>query len=151
MNPQKIYIDTELLVLLVVGTTKRELILKHRRLQKFQVQDYDLLMRIIQNVDQLLLTPNILTEASNLLAQHRDPEKARFFKTLRALVDKSEEKVVPSQDASNNRHFIRLGLTDEALLEVVSKSTPLLTTDLDLYLAATSKDGEAAVNFRHYQ
>ena len=56
-----------------------------------------------------------------------------------------------SREASKNSEFMRLGLTDAALLEVVSRSNPLITVDLDLYLAAVSIESEAAFNFRHYQ
>ena len=56
-----------------------------------------------------------------------------------------------SQTASCNKEFTRLGLTDAALLEVVSNTAPLITVDLALYLAAISKESESAFNFRHYQ
>ena len=47
--------------------------------------------------------------------------------------------------------FTRLGLTDAALLEVVSPETPLPTVDLDLYLEDATRDHRAAVNVRHLQ
>ena len=102
-------------------------------------------------MDQILVTPNTLTEASNLLAQHGEPERSRFFEVLRILIEEHEEIVVTSQAASRNIEFKRLGLTDAALLEVISNSNPLITVDLDLYLAAINKEGESAFNFRHYQ
>ena len=150
MNHRRIYIDTSLLMLLVVGLTGKEIIPKHGNLQIFNIDDYEKLIGFLRHVDEVLLTPNVLTEASILLAQHRDPEKSRILETLRALIHRTKEIVVSSQDASNNRCFIRLGLTDAVLLEVASRSTPLVTTDFDLYHAAISKDGEAAFNFRHF-
>ena len=36
--------------------------------------------------------------------------------------------------ASSNVNFEKLGLTDVALLEIVTADTPLLTVDFDLYL-----------------
>ena len=140
MLPQKIFIDANLLVLLVVGETGRELISKHRRLDTFREEDYDSLVRLINAVDQILVTPNTLTEASNLLAQHRDPEKSEFLMCSENLSKKNEEVVVRSQVAVRNREFKRLGLTDAALLEVVSPSNPLVTVDFNLYLAATAKE-----------
>ena len=151
MLPKKIYIDAMLLVLLVVGVTGKHLIAKHRRLQTFQIEDYERLVRLINRIDGVLITPNIVTEASNLLAQHQNPERSRFFNVLQALIAESEEIVIASREASNNREFVRLGLTDAALLEVVSRSNPLITVDLDLYIAAEGKESEAAFNFRHFQ
>ena len=151
MLPERIFVDANLLVLLVVGETDRGLIAKHRRLREFDEDDYERLVRLINQFDQILVTPNTLTEASNLLALHGEPERSRFFDVLRILIEEHEEIVVTSKAASNNNQFKRLGLTDAALLEVISNSTPLVTVDLDLYLAAISKEGESAFNFRHYQ
>lgn len=67
------------------------------------------------------------------------------------MIREGKEVVVSSRTASDNAAFPKLGLTDAALLEVVSAETPLLTVDLQLYLAACKKGEEAAVNFRHYQ
>ena len=138
-------------MLLVVGSVDQELIAKHRRLRRFATEDYERLLGLIARVERVLVTPNTLTETSNLLAQHRDPERSRFFDRLRFIIQESEEVVVTSTVASSNRAFQRLGLTDAALLEAVTAETPLITVDLDLYLAALAKDPYAAVNFTHLQ
>lgn len=151
MPPRKIFVDANLLVLLIVGRTNRNLIEKHRRLREFQEEDYDTLVEILNQVDKILVTPNTLTEASNLLAHHGEPQRSRFFEALRILIEEHEEIVVTSRTASQSKEFSRLGLTDAALLEVVSNSTPLITVDFSLYRAAISKEDEAAYNFRHYQ
>ena len=151
MLPTKIFVDANLLVLLVVGETDKKLIVKHRRLREFDEDDYERLVRLINQVDKVLVTPNTLTEASNLLAYHGEPERSRFFEVLRILIEEHEEIVVTSQTASRNMEFKRLGLTDAALLEVISNSHPLITVDLDLYLTAIRKQEESAYNFRHYQ
>lgn len=151
MLPTRIFVDANLLVLLVVGETDRKLIAKHRRLREFHEDDYERLIKLVNQMDQILVTPNTLTEASNLLAQHGEPERSRFFEVLRILIEQHEEIVVTSQDASRNTEFKRLGLTDAALLEVISNSNPLITVDRDLYLAAINNEGESAFNFRHYQ
>ena len=54
---------------------------------------------------------------------------SQFFKMLRFLIENSTEVVVASADASRTSAFTRLGLTDAALLEVVSPETPLLTVE----------------------
>ena len=146
-----IFIDANLLVLLVVGATDQALISKHRRLRRFMVEDYERLIELIRQAGQVFLTPNTLTEASNLLAQHPNPERSRFFAVLRRIIGKSEEIVVASKTASRNNAFVRLGLTDAALLEVVSEETPLVTVDLELFRAAFATGKVAALNFTHLQ
>lgn len=151
MPPAGFFIDANLLVLLTVGSVDRDLIVKHRRLRRFTVEDYETLLNLIRQVDRVFVTPNTLTETSNLLAQHANPERSRFFDRLRFIIQESEEIVVASTVASSNSAFGRLGLTDAALLEVVTAETPLVTVDLDLYLAALEKDPSAAMNFTHLQ
>ena len=149
MPPAGYYVDSNLLVLLVVGNVGRHLIQKHKRLQAFTVEDYDALLGLLSTVDQVFVTPNTLTETSNLLAQHREPERSRFFDMLRHVIETSREIVVTSTDASSNNAFTRLGLADSALLQSVSTNTPVVTVDIDLYLAAWAQAPETAVNFAH--
>ncbi len=151
MRPAGYFIDANLLVLLIVGRVGEEFISKHSRLQQFVVEDYRILRNLLDLVEQVFVTPNTLTETSNLLAQHGEPERSRFFDQLRFTIEESKEIQIVSKVASQNREFRRLGLTDAVLLEVATVETPLLTVDLDLYLAALTKDLDTAVNFRHIQ
>ncbi len=143
------FIDANLLVLFTVGTVDRELIAKHRRLREFTADDYHLLLYLIRRVEHVFVTPNTLTETSNLLGQHGEPERSRFFRALRFIIEKSKEIVISSAAAATNSAFTRLGLADAALLEAVTEETPLVTVDLDLYLAAVSKGSDTAINFTH--
>ena len=149
MAPVGFFIDANLLVLLVVGSVDRNLIAKHRRLREYSEEDYEILVDLLTPVDRVFVTPNTLTETSNLLAQHADPERSLFFERLRLFIQQTEEVVVASVEASSNDAFVRLGLTDSALLQAVTGETPLVTVDLDLYLAASEKEAEAVVNFTH--
>ena len=151
MPPTGFFIDANLLLLLIVGSVGRDLISKHRRLRRFTVEDFDRLINLLDRVEQVFVTPNTLTETSNLLAQHGDPERSHFFDRLKFIIQESKEVVVASTVASRNNAFERLGLTDAALLEVATAETPLVTVDLNLYLAALAKGQDAAVNFTHLQ
>ncbi|MDE0131390.1 MAG: hypothetical protein OXM62_05935 [bacterium] len=103
-------------MLLVVGATDQELIQRHRRLQAFDALDYELLVGLLGNYQQVLVTPNTLTETSNLHSQHGEPQRSRFFDTLRSLIEVNKEIVVTSRQTSANPSFNRLGLTDAALI-----------------------------------
>lgn len=151
MPPSRVFVDANLLVLLVVGKSGRDRIGKHRRTKSFRKEDYDRLEGLVRAADRVLVTPNTLTEASNLLSQHGEPERSRLLEGLRRLIETNEEVVVASATAARNREFERLGLTDAVLLESVSAKTPLLTVDLALYRAAEEKEAGAAYNFRNEQ
>ena len=106
------------------------------------------LRRLIESLPKVLLTPNTLTETSNLLGKDR-----AFRLVLRAIIglDKGQETYVRSQVAANSRKFMDVGLTDAALLESVSSTRPLITVDFDLYGMATAKGDDVAYNFMHLQ
>ncbi len=147
--PKGIYLDTNLLVLLVVGATKQDLILTHRRTQQFCVDDYHLLNETLDRFRHIHLTPNTLTEASNLIAQHAEPQRSKLLTNLAKLIRLGRETLIPSQEAVKHSLFTRLGLTDVALLEVISPEFPLLTADVKLYLAAQKAGENTAINFNH--
>ena len=149
--PTRLFLDSSLLVLLVVGMVDPGLIAKHKRTKQFPADAYDLLNEYLLHFECVLITPNTLTEASNLLGQYGEPVRSDLFHMLRNLIERTEETTVASADASQNSAFPRLGLTDAVLLEVISAETPLLTTDLKLHVAALERKGEqSAFNFMHY-
>jgi hypothetical protein len=141
-------VDTNLLVLFVVGMTNRNLVAKHKRLRAFSLDDFDMLCRIIASSRQVLVTPNTLTETSNLLGHIDEPGRSRVFETFRAVIRSTTEEYVESRTACGAKEFLRIGLADSGLLEVAGKSRILLTADLDLYLCALSR-GLTVQNFNH--
>ncbi len=148
MPPSGYFIDANLLVLLVVGSEDRTLVGKHRRLRDYIPGDYDRLLEIVGD-GSVFVTPNTLTETSNLLGYRGSSRGARLNGRLRWLIDGSEEIIVRSADAASNSEYTRLGLTDAALLEVATADTPVVTADVGLYNAALAKDSRAAINFAH--
>ena len=120
MPPAGYFIDSNLFVLFVVGSEYEGLIARHRRVEGYSAEDYDTLRSLLDPVGKIFVTPNTLTETSNLLGQHGEPERSRLLRRLRFIIQDSEEVVIASAVASDDRAFERLGLTDAALLEVAS-------------------------------
>ncbi len=150
MSPFGFFVDANLLVLLIVGSVDVSIIARHRRLADYTPTDYFNLIALLGRVNRIFVTPNTLTEASNLLRQHREPERSHLMVRLNVLIYDSDEVVVLSARAAANPHFGQLGLTDAALLESINAQTPLLTVDGDLYVAALEKGESAAVDFRQF-
>lgn len=148
MHPASAFIDTNLLVLLLVGSVDRDLVARHRRTRNFVPEDYDRLIAMVDALDQVFVTPNTLTETSNLLNGSQD---IRLMKQLSLLAQQAVEVYVASHVATNGSAFNRLGLTDAVLLESISVERPLVTVDFDLYGAALAKGDRYAYNFTHWQ
>lgn len=141
------FIDSNLLILLVAGKVDQDLIDKHRRLKDFSKEDYLKLLNILEQVKSIYVTPNTLTEASNLLAQHGEPERSSLLDHLRHLIHESKEIVIASERASDRSEYKRLGLTDAVLLEAITPDIPLLTTDLELW-AESVKNNPSSIYFK---
>ena len=148
MKAPPILLDTNLLLLFVVGTTSRDYISKHKRLTQFTVKDFDTLIQLIERAPEVLLLPNTLTETSNLAAYIGEPAKTDIFRMLHTVISNSREQYIRSNIAAGRQEFIRLGLTDSALVEASTNEVAVLTTDFNLYHAALSK-GTPAINFNH--
>jgi len=143
-----VLLDSNLLVLFIAGMSSREYIGRHRRLRDYSEEDFDLLVEFIRPMSALVVTPNILTEASNLLSGIAEPARSHIADTFRQIVGSMDERFVQSTRAVEQREFPRLWLTDAAVLTELANSHVLLTADLDLYLAASQR-GYSAVNFNH--
>lgn len=141
-------LDASLIVLLVVGLTKPEYIGKHKRLKTYTVEDFDLLQETIQESAGVVVTPNALSEASNLLRQIDDPIKSEISAVFRAIIQKTQEIYIPSSDASHRPEFIRFGLADNALLEAIKDKMVMVSVDAKLVIAAQTA-GYSALNFNH--
>jgi hypothetical protein len=144
-----VLIDTNVLILFIVGSTGRSIVAAHKRCNnQFSEEDFDLLLAVLGDAPELILLPNVVTEASNLLAQIANPYKDALLRTLKVAVLTFREVYVASRTAVERAEFKFIRLTDCALLDTRDKSFHLLTVDLDLYLAF-SRAGRPATNFRH--
>lgn len=143
-------IDTNLLLLFVVGFSQPYLIERHKRTRHFTAEDYKLLCGVLSQFRTLVTTPNVLTEVSNLLDQAGGPTPQKLQELLASVIGKLEEHHFASRDCCRLEEFRRLGLADSSILRLAQDRGDLavLTDDLHLYLAL-QKRGLEAVNFNH--
>jgi hypothetical protein len=140
-------LDTNLLLLLIVGGARRELVGKGR-LNMFSGEDFDTISAIVSRFSVVTTTPNILTEVSNLADAltgiHRDAYIASFVNNLPLL----SERYVPSHGLVGSAIFNLFGLSDAAIAEIASRELLVITMDLPLYqyLSAMELD---VLNFNH--
>jgi hypothetical protein len=148
VNAKVVALDANLLVLLIVGLTARRYISVHRRLRAYSLADFERLTALISVSAGVVVTPNVLSEASNLLRQISEPAKTEIAVAFREMIKRTQEIYVTSADAASRSEFLRLGLADSSLLEISKRNIVILSVDLDLYLAARAA-GYDAFNFNH--
>ena len=135
MNSKKILLDTNLLLLLVVGSVRIDLIQHHRRLSGFFASDFRRLADILSVAEKVVVTPNILTETSNLLGSPKSPSDTHLFQKLSEIVRNAEvleEIYIPSTEIAQMPQFPYLGLTDSGILSLKERNVVVLTRDMRL-------------------
>jgi hypothetical protein len=148
MPKKKIALDANLLVLLTVGLAEPKLIAAHKRLRDYDLDDFEMLKSLISVSDGVVVTPNTLSEASNLLRQIGEPARSQIAASFRRLIGATSEVYVRSAVASSRPEFLWLGLSDSAILEVSREDIVVLSVDANLCVAAV-RAGYEAVNFNH--
>lgn len=146
---EQILVDTNLLLLLVVGTYRTDLISDHKKTNSFDIDAFETLLMRIDGAD-LIVTPNVLTETSNLVSLIGDPHKTCLRLVLGEVIKGMSEIYIRSSEASSVPAFAKLGLTDAGILELREGAGLILTTDLDLHQAAL-EFGLASENFTNYR
>jgi len=144
-------LDTNLLVLLVIGQYDPKRINGHKRLQSYTSEDYYLLLGFMSLFRTFATTPNILTEVSNLLegdSYQYGPVLAIVPQLLAGFgFVELHEPSIPIM-SKRNKEFLKFGLSDVVSCSALEQNYLFLTDDLRLcyYL---ENNGLSARNFNH--
>lgn len=127
-----IIIDTNSLIVLILGLIDPKLINKHPRTSIYSEEDFHRLIELIPDFDNLLVLPNIWTEVDNLLKRQIGRRKYVYLSSLKVLTERSTEKYLETREVVVNQTMFDLGLTDTAILEIAQDCNLLITSDSKL-------------------
>lgn len=143
-----IIVDTNLFLLYTVGLCNEKRIGTFKRTKQYEIGDYYLLGEFISKFENILITPNILTEVSNFLNQLHENEKQEYYLIFNRLIKHLSEKYVESNRISSDDKFYKFGLTDIGIRELSKGPFLVLTDDLKLYSYLSSEKIDT-INFNH--
>lgn len=125
-------IDTNLLVLLVIGSVSPTAIVGNKRLSAYTVTDYKLLLSFVERFSALFTTPHILTEVSNLIGCETKQQQ-QALEILKLLTQRMEEVLPASHETMNthSRSYLKFGLSDASIHRVAADNLLVLTDDLN--------------------
>ncbi|UBB90324.1 hypothetical protein J4771_02910 [Candidatus Kaistella beijingensis] len=142
-----ITLDCNVLLLLIIGSVDKKHISNFKRTSMFTEEHYDILIKLISN-SQILLTPNVITEASNLLESYSyDKQKVglKFLKNICANIPESYEKSVKLVELEI---FNNYGLSDSSVFNLCKVGAIAITIDFNLYISLLSNN-LGVINFNH--
>jgi predicted nucleic acid-binding protein len=145
-----VLVDTNLLVLLIVGSVNRERVSQFKRTSDYSSADWDLLTGILEQISQRYTLPHVLAEVSTLTdLKGQDLATARAI--LHNLIGTMDELNIRSVEACANALYVRLGLTDAAISAAAKiRGCSVLTNDSVLF-AALAAEGSSVPMFDHFR
>ena len=143
-----ILIDTNLLLLLIVGLYNKDLISVHKRTKEFIPKDFDLLVKYINGYKILWVTSHCLAEVSNLIRQTNKKQAKELMAYFSCFIAKAKETHIPKEIIFKNGTSTRLGVADTGLIIKSKRVTCVLTVDFDLYKEISNR-GYKVINFNH--
>jgi len=143
-----IVLDTNILLLLVVGEYDPDLIPRFKRTRQFAQEDFKTLVRLLAYFRVRLTTPTILAEVNSLANQLAEPARGKCLIKFAAGIAVLAEHYEPSASLAALPMFGRFGLTDGAIMRLAEQKLLVLTDDFRLaqYLSSAGVD---VINFNH--
>lgn len=145
---QGVLVDTNLLVLFLVGAVNKQRIPEFKRTQNYTIEDFHLLRKLMSWFGNLIATPHVLSQVSDLadLPGRELREIRQMFKSV--VVGQIKESYDRSEVLVADPMFERHGLADAAIATVCSRGILVLTSDVELQLALQRRSVDA-LNFNH--
>lgn len=135
-----ILIDSNSLLVLILGLMDPSLIKNNKRTSIFNENDYYNLCNVIGGLDSLVVLPNIWTEVDNLLnGYYNKGHKYLYINTIIQTIKNTSEKYLESNLIERDSVFYDLGLTDTLILEHAKNCKLLITSDSTLSDYAISR------------
>ncbi|PSK99823.1 hypothetical protein [Cecembia rubra] len=132
-------IDTNALILLIVGIVDIRQIKTHKRLSIYDEEDVNNLLLVVEDLNQLIVLPNVWTEVDNLLNSFTGNLKSQYILRVTELIKESTEKYIETIEATKQYTFFDLGITDSLLLYYADNCEILITSDSRLSDYAVSR------------
>lgn len=129
---EKLIIDTNLLLLLIIGAVEGGRHIRNsNRLGEYDIDDYQAVLDVMENYKEVYITHYIAAEVSNLIDLKGHASKLAY-EIARILF--SEFKQIDSNivSDSSSEKFLEYGITDNSLIRLAS-SYNILTHDKRLY------------------
>ena len=123
-----VLIDTNLLLLYLVGSLDLNLIRNFKRTAFFTEDDFELVSEFIKNFDQTITTPHILTEVSDFI-----DNREKLQAVLKIYIETTKEIFIDSIKLSKKDTFLKFGLADTSVTYSAETNYLIYTDDRPLY------------------
>ena len=124
-----VFIDTNALLLLILGTINKRNIGNHPRLSVYTNSEFYAISELLGKNTRLVSSPNVWTEVDNLCNNIRGDDKIKYQTVLREIIKNSFEKFISSETGVELENFYYIGLTDSIVIELAKTCDILISGD----------------------
>lgn len=143
-----VLLDTNLILLLIVGLFDQNLIENHKRTNIFTKNDFELLVKCIAQYQVIWVTAHCLAEVSNLLKQTSSNKHKLLLEHFSKVVSEFKESHINKGIIFEKEVFCRLGVADTGITVKAKRVSCVYTVDFDLF-NEISRSGNKVINFNH--
>ncbi|UCE36976.1 MAG: hypothetical protein JSW00_16010 [Thermoplasmata archaeon] len=124
-----LFIYTSPLFLLLVGTYKKNLIKKFKRVKSYSVADFDILIQFLAR-KRVFVTPGVLAEVSNMAMELKGDGFQKLVDTNIDALKRLGECYITKDVILETPEFKKLGITDTSIIIAAKKNKgEILTAD----------------------
>jgi len=123
-----VIIDTNLLLLLLIGIFDKHNINKYKRVAKYSKEDFDNIFRLSSLFKRIVVTPQILGELTNFV-NVSEREEQNMISSITKLLKSSHEKYFEKKLLTEEPLIARIGFTDATILIAARGQKLLVITD----------------------
>ncbi len=123
-----VLIDTNILLLYLVGSLDLNLIREFKRTSHFTEDDFNLISNFIKYFDLKITTPHVLTEVSDFI-----DNRQHLQSVLKIYVGNTREIFINSMELSKKDTFLTFGLADTSITYTAKDKHLIFTDDNPLY------------------
>lgn len=146
MMKRKLIIDTNLLLLLIIGAVDNgRHISNSKRLNAFCEKDYQNVLAILKGYSGVCITPYVAAEVSNLIDLNGDVRR-KIFEVAKNFFSICEEVNTEVKSDSVLDFFVEFGLTDGSLINLSSEYL-ILSNDLRMMSVISGLNPDSVVPF----
>ena len=144
-----VLVDTEILLLYLVGLYDPMYISRFKRTKKYTKEDFDLAFRFINQFHRVVTTPHVLAELSNWSLELKGKRVDDYFKHLIPVLKAAREDYIEKGPLLADVRLPKFGFTDLSIVEAAKRSGYLVLT-ADFPMAGLLSNQKCAViNFNH--
>ncbi|CAN2041225.1 PIN domain-containing protein [Candidatus Magnetomoraceae bacterium gMMP-15] len=145
-----IILDTNLLLLYLVGSYSLEFISKYKRTHQYTIEEYEWIQIITSYFVKIVITPHILAEIWNFIEKLNDHILASFINSaVKSLELFEEDYICKNKILSDPKALKFIGVTDLSVIIAAKKGNYLIFTDDLRAFSAFLQHEVNAINLNH--